>query len=532
MAGFGVKVKLTVDKSGKQEFNKQINSMVNKIKISNKFTILQKDMDRVIRETQTELNKNPFVLKVRKIDCSSAVSDVQKQLEKMLSSLSVSNGVNITGLKDFLGTDGITQSLKDTADAADAAVRKLNDAKSEASEWAYQMKILDSVSKPLSSAYKSGLSGKSMISDEDSLSRITTMYNEWIRKIEEIRASKAAISEEDFNDLQKNGIAIQREITLLQTKQAEQAKAAAAAERQAKAEAAAAAKSEDANVDQIASLRQISTLHERLSRYLTSNSKVSKTSYGEAIRAMLEELNSGAQITVKNLKNIEDRFSSIRVQASQAGMSGKSLFDMISRAYQRFGGWTLITRSLTAAIRGIKLMFVNVKELDAALTQIRIVTGASGNELSAFADKAAIAARSVGTSIKEITSSTETFARLGLTLNDSLTMGTLTAQYANVAATTVEDATSSLTSIMKAFDYTADEMTNVVDMMVKVGQEYAVSAAELGEALQHGGSALEAGGNTLEQSIALIAAGNAAVQNASTVGKQYCPYTQQCVFST
>ena len=42
MAGFGAKVKLTVDKSGKRSFNEQINSMVGQIKVSNKFTVLQK----------------------------------------------------------------------------------------------------------------------------------------------------------------------------------------------------------------------------------------------------------------------------------------------------------------------------------------------------------------------------------------------------------------------------------------------------------------------------------------------------------
>ena len=518
MAGFGAKVKLTVDKSGKQEFNNQINSMVNQIKISNKFTVLQKDMDRVRREAQTMLNNGQIILKVKKIDCSAAVTDVKNQLQTMLSALSVSNGVNITGLRDFIGADGVDATLQKTATAATAVIDKMNQAKASASDWAVQMKLLDNISKSLSNTYRSGLSGKSMIGDEAELGQITARYNEWLRKIEEIRASKTASSTEEFSALQQEGIAIQRKITMLQSEQTEQAKAAAAAERKAAAEATAAARSEEANAEQIASLKQISILQERLSKYLTSNSRLSGTPFGGSIRQMLEELNSGAPITVTRLRAIEDKFADIRSQATQAGLSGRSMFDMINRAYQRFGGWTLITRSLTAAIRGIRQMFTNVKELDAALTQITIVTGVSGDELVKFADKAAKAAKAVGTSIKDIVSSTETFARLGLSLNDSLTMGTLTAQYANVAATTVDDATLSLTSIMKAFNYTADEMTNVVDMMVKVGQEYAVSAAELGEALQHGGSALEAGGNTLEQSIALIAAGNAAVQNASTVG--------------
>ena len=69
--GFGAKVKLTVDRSRKAEFNKQISDMVGQIKVSNKFTVLQKDMDRVRREAQAMLNSNPLTLKVNKIDCSA-----------------------------------------------------------------------------------------------------------------------------------------------------------------------------------------------------------------------------------------------------------------------------------------------------------------------------------------------------------------------------------------------------------------------------------------------------------------------------
>lgn len=159
-----------------------------------------------------------------------------------------------------------------------------------------------------------------------------------------------------------------------------------------------------------------------------------------------------------------------------------------------------------------------VKEIDSALTQVQIVTGISDKELKQFASDAAAVAKEIGATITEVIKSTETFARLGYSLNESLDLSGLVGKYANVAATTVEDATESLTSIMKAFNYTPSQMEGVVDELVKVGQEYAVSAAELGQALQRGGAALEAGGNTIEESIALIAAGNAAVQDATAVG--------------
>ena len=233
--GFGAKVKLTVDKSSKAEFNKQINEMVGSIKVSNKFTVLQKDMDRVRKEAQAMLNSHPMTLKVNKIDCSAAVNDVKRQLQGMLSSLSVSNGVNITGLKDFLGTDGISSTMRDTANAANTAVQKLKEARSETTNLAGQMKVLDTLVRSLNTAYKSGMSGKNMITDEAQISNITDRYRELIHKTEELRALGSQASAEDITETQNKVIELQREITMLQSKQAELQRTAAARDREAAA---------------------------------------------------------------------------------------------------------------------------------------------------------------------------------------------------------------------------------------------------------------------------------------------------------
>ena len=219
---------------------------------------------------------------------------------------------------------------------------------------------------------------------------------------------------------------------------------------------------------------------------------------------------NGDQAT-KNIQQIEKNIVSTNKQAKTFGDTLKSALNIGSAATIVAQGFRLIRQAAKEAVEA-------VKDIDAALTQVQIVTGVSDKVLKQFASDAAKVAKEVGTSITEIIKSTETFARLGYSLDESLDLSGLVGKYANVAATTVEDATESLTSIMKAYNYAPSEMERVVDALVKVGQEYAVSAAELGQALQRGGAALEAGGNTIEESIALIAAGNAAVQDASAVG--------------
>ncbi len=213
----------------------------------------------------------------------------------------------------------------------------------------------------------------------------------------------------------------------------------------------------------------------------------------------------------KDIQQIEKNIVSANKESKSFGDALKNVFNIGGAAIIVAQGFRLIRQAAKDAVQA-------VKDIDAALTQVQIVTGVSDNVLKQFASDAAKAAKEVGASITEIIKSTETFARLGYSLDESLDLSSLVGKYANVAATTVDDATESLTSIMKAFNYAPSQMEGVVDELVKVGQEYAVSAGELGQALQNGGAALEAGGNTIEESIALIAAGNAAVQDASAVG--------------
>lgn len=520
MAGFGAKVKLTVDKSGKSEFNNQINSMINQIKISNKFTVLKKDMDRVTREMQTMLNNEQLTLKIAKIDCSAAVADVRKQLQGMLSALSVSNGVNITGLRDFLGADGMTAALQQTATAADAAVAKMVDAKEAAAAWAGQVKVLNSISQSLASTYKSGLSGKNMIADSNQMSQITAQYNVWQQKIEQVKSSRTALSAEELTALQQEGVAIQRKITQLQNEQAEQQRAAAAARKKADAEEAAARKAAAANREELASIKQIATLQMQMSRYLNSNSKLASGDLGAGIRIMLNELNSGIPITVSRLNEMSAEFSNIRAQATMTGKTGRSALDAISNAYQRFGGWTLVTRSLTAAIHSVREMIDNVTDLDTAMTELKKVTDETDETYARFFNESVDRAKSLGATVTDTITASADFARLGYNLDEAANLADAALVYKNVGDG-IEDisvASESIISTMKAFGIEANDAMQIVDAFNEVGNNFAISSAGIGDALVRSASGLAAANNTMEESIALITAMNSTVQDTDKVG--------------
>lgn len=235
--------------------------------------------------------------------------------------------------------------------------------------------------------------------------------------------------------------------------------------------------------------------------------------------AFMSRLRSGTYVDYNPLKQ---QFRDLQVQIDQAGLSVKSLGDKFKNLMQHRSMMMLLSYASMALYTSVMKAWEAVKNVDSALTQLKIVTGESSGTLSKYFDDAAKSATKLGVSISDIISSTETWARLGYSLNDSLQLSEYSNVLANVANIGIEDATSGMTAILKAYQLDAGDSEKIADILVNVGQKYAVSAGELSTALERGGASLQASNNSLEESVALVAAGNAAVQNAESVGRQAC----------
>ena len=166
-------------------------------------------------------------------------------------------------------------------------------------------------------------------------------------------------------------------------------------------------------------------------------------------------------------------------------------------------------------IQLLKQVEENVVKIDSSLAQLSLVTGTTGQGLTDMFDNAAKSAQELGTSITDILSSTETFARLGYSADDSAKLARVTGMMANVGDMSTDEATTGMTSILKAYGISVDDAEKVGDVLTTVGKKYAISTSELAEGLENSGSALEAANNSFEQSVAILAAGNASVQDAS-----------------
>lgn len=260
-------------------------------------------------------------------------------------------------------------------------------------------------------------------------------------------------------------------------------------------------------------------------KYLHSslNGEVSKayaslSKNNSELKDLIEQYNNG-QISLDTFK---DRLASLQSDINANTKSLEDYHGAVGETSEKLKSLTnYIARFFTfqQVIRIIKSMVSTTMELESSFTSLQIVTGATDREMREFSVTAAEVAQNLGKSVTEIAASIETFSRLGYSLPDATELTEWATVLSNVANVSNDAATTGITSIIKGYDLQVSQAEHVSDVLVSVGQRYAVSAGEMMEAFERSGAALAATNTSFDKSAALIAAANAAVQNSSTVGK-------------
>lgn len=206
---------------------------------------------------------------------------------------------------------------------------------------------------------------------------------------------------------------------------------------------------------------------------------------------------------------------------SKAGTGYTSLGGKITSTLKQYASYYGVSRAIMGAVNSVKQMVSASIEIESAMNRIQIVTGASNKEMSSFFETASNQAQDLGKSITDVAGSIETFSRLGYNLEEASELSKYATIMANVADTDVDTATTGITSIIKGYGMDPSDAEHVSDVLVDVGQKYAISAEELMAAFERGGAALAASGTTFEESAGLFAATNASLQNAATTGTMW-----------
>lgn len=255
----------------------------------------------------------------------------------------------------------------------------------------------------------------------------------------------------------------------------------------------------------------------KMLRFKETNSRISRDS---GLSNELNTLISQAQTlgrTPLNLKQMTAQFNSLKNTVMSRGLSGRSLGDEISYIAEKIGLKAVLGGTVYKVIDYLKQMVSVVKELDTGMTTLKRVSTATAEEYSTFFKDAAQSAHDMGSGIKDVVDAAGEFSKLGYSLEEASSLGKSAVTYANVGFMDTASAIESMSSVIQGFKVDAEDAIRVVDRMNDVGNKFAISSKGIGDGLQRAASSLVAAGNDIDESIALITAGNTVLQDPESV---------------
>ena len=241
---------------------------------------------------------------------------------------------------------------------------------------------------------------------------------------------------------------------------------------------------------------------------------------------------------------LKDMQSSVKKISSDT--NGKGLFGSILGSKDDFlGNFTSFTLAEVAGdfiSDGIRQMASawkdTVVETDAAITDLRKVydKNLTGDALKGYLNSVTEVAKGTGKSSVDVIQGTAKAVQSGISdINDALTYAKQASIFSNVGDVTQEQADTMLASIMSVYggvenalkpvreqivgagkDY--NTLTKFMDLANYAGNNFAISTADVGEALQLSAAALKTNGVSMEESVGMITAMNEITQDSRRTG--------------
>lgn len=252
-----------------------------------------------------------------------------------------------------------------------------------------------------------------------------------------------------------------------------------------------------------------SQLSSEMNIWLKQNSAAA-SEFGSRIRELQRELTSCDKVRFDQIKA---EFKKIQSEAVVAGKNVQTFGDRLREQLSKLSVYFSAMYVIQTAIRTLRSMYNQVLQVDTAMTGLYRVTNLTSAQYQDLYGKMVTSAKEYGAALNEIIESTAAWVRLGFDANTAERLSEITAMYQHVTDLDNSTAVNNLVTAYKGFQQQLDERFNgdataaierVADIYDKLGNEFAESAADVGDGLSKAAAVLAQGGNSIEESAALF----------------------------
>lgn len=269
-----------------------------------------------------------------------------------------------------------------------------------------------------------------------------------------------------------------------------------------------------------ASEKAVANFQKSVQKFYDANTKM-HSKYGSDVLNLLDQSRMPG-LSTAGLKDLQNRYASLQNTIVSAGLTGKSFSADVKRGFEQIGQFVGTYGIYMQAVDVLKNMTQEVINVDNAMTELKKVSDASGQEIANYFSTAADDAKELGATISDVISSTADWSKLGYNLEDAKELSRITTLYQNVGDNMTQvSASESMVSTLQGFQMDTDEALHIVDSFNEVANKFAIDSKGIGEALQRSASSMNAAGNTMEETIGLVTAANTVVQDPASVGTAF-----------
>lgn len=199
------------------------------------------------------------------------------------------------------------------------------------------------------------------------------------------------------------------------------------------------------------------------------------------LAAQLEELNR--QLAGGTFKGTEadaqNRFIALTNQIRQAGGEAETLGQKIRRIFGEKLGYGIIASAAMMARQAVRQVYTNVVELDKAVVDLQIATGKTRKEVKELVNTYSELGRELGATTSEVAKGADSWLRQGYSIEETNELVRQSIMLSKLSGLESAEATQGLTSAIKGYKLEASEASKVVDMLVAIDMEAAVTSGDL-----------------------------------------------------
>lgn len=260
--------------------------------------------------------------------------------------------------------------------------------------------------------------------------------------------------------------------------------------------------------------------------------KLDKTAAKKQFKADLAALDNKTSVEVKAELNTEElkkqlKNNNIRIDANVDGAEalndvGNGLDTINKKSAATVASITLLHEAMNLLEQAARRVIQTAVDLDAQLTDLRMVTGDSYEEAARLVSGYNELAKELGATTTQVLDAASEWLRQGKTIAETTELIEQSMILSKVGAMDSETATKRLTSTMMGYKLAVEEVAGVVDRLTAVDMAAAVSADGIAEALSHTASSAYLAGLELDKIIAYLTVVQETTQkSASVVGESF-----------